>query len=391
MDTSDIEYCELSIVDCLPQIKVIFRDVTALSNDKKFPTDDTKISLFLNSRSKNLNPIHLDFKIIDFRVFKGKINCTGVIDVSSLYLKQFKSYSNLSSFNVLRKISDDTGLGFYSNVQNTDDQMTWLNTGKKVFHFIQDIFDRCYLSDQSFLFGYIDYYYNLTLVDLEQEIKRNIKDQKGVVTVIHGEISDDPNYEETIGPLASCNDIAFQDTNLYFTDYKILNRSTKVSINTGYTTRIKFYDKLNKDNLEFDVEPLSDKSASKIQLRGQVGDNLFKNQNLEYIWGGKLDTNNVHKNWNYAKVQNDRNIFDLEKLGLEIQLPNPNFNLYKFQKVTIQISNQGTTPTQDHINQRLSGEWLIVDIKFRYESKSFRQIVTLFKRDLELSDTELNG
>ena len=311
--------------------------------------------------------------------------------MSSLYLKQFKSYSNLSSFNVLRKISDDTGLGFYSNVQNTDDQMTWLNTGKKVFHFIQDIFDRCYLSDQSFLFGYIDYYYNLTLVDLEQEIKRNIKDQKGVVTVIHGEISDDPNYEETIGPLASCNDIAFQDTNLYFTDYKILNRSTKVSINTGYTTRIKFYDKLNKDNLEFDVEPLSDKSASKIQLRGQVGDNLFKNQNLEYIWGGKLDTNNVHKNWNYAKVQNDRNIFDLEKLGLEIQLPNPNFNLYKFQKVTIQISNQGTTPTQDHINQRLSGEWLIVDIKFRYESKSFRQIVTLFKRDLELSDTELNG
>ena len=94
MDTNDIEYCELSIVDCLPQIKVIFRDVTALSNNKKFPTDDTKISLFLNSRSKNLNPIHLDFKIIDFRVFKGKINCTGVIDVSSLYLKQFKSYSN---------------------------------------------------------------------------------------------------------------------------------------------------------------------------------------------------------------------------------------------------------------------------------------------------------
>jgi hypothetical protein len=185
--------------------------------------------------------------------------------------------------------------------------------------------------------------------------------------------------------------LGFIDSNFYFKDYRIINRSTKVSINTGYATKIKFYDKLQKDNLEFNVEPLTDKTASKIQLRGAVGDSSFKNQNLDYVWGGKLDSDNVHKNWNYAKIQNDRNIFELQKMGLEVDLVVPNYNLYMFQKVRVLISNQGPTPTQDHINARLSGEWLIVDIKFRYDRGVFRQVVTLFKRDLELSEAELKS
>ena len=42
------------------------------------------------------------------------------------------------------------------------------------------------------------------------------------------------------------------------------------------------------------------------------------------------------------------------------------------------------------INNRLTGEWLIIDIKFNYDiSSGLTQVVTLVKRELELSDEEL--
>jgi hypothetical protein len=391
LDSRDVEYFELSIVDNVPSLKLTFRDTLGLTNEKKFPTDDTKISVFLNSRSKNLPSIHLDFKIIDFKIFKAIYNCVGVIDVNPLYIKTFKSYPKSSSFEVLKKISDETGLGFYSNLKSTSDQMTWLNTGKKLIHFIEDVYHRSYISDQSFLLGYIDYYYNITLVDLEKEIKRDIKDDKGVLTIVTGELTDDSSYKETVAPIRLTNDYVSIDSNLYFTDYKILNRSTKISINRGYTTEIRFYDRGEKGNLKFKVEPLTDKSGSKIQLRGQPKDNSFKNENLDYQWGGKLDSDNTHKNWLYSKVQNERNLFDLEKVGLELELPNPNFNLYRFQKVSVGISNQSATFTQNHFNQRLSGEWLISEIKFVFKEKVFRQILILVKRDLEVSTKELKS
>jgi hypothetical protein len=323
---------------------------------------------------------------------RGSDTCVGFLDVSELYVKQYKSFPNLSSYQALKKIAEQIGLGFNSNIDSTDDTMTWLNAGMKVSEFIDSIYEKSYASDASFLLGYIDYYYNINFVDLEKEISRDIKDDKGIIMTVSRDLVESETSTtttEAVSPLLLSNDIVFQETNSYFDDYRIINSSTGISIKNGYTTKVKFYDRLQQDNQEFNIEPITDKSGSKIQLRGQQGDNSFKDTNLEYLWSGKLDTDNIHKNWNYASAQNDRNILELEKLILEIQVVNPNYNLYKFQKILVQISNQTQTVTQNHINQRLSGEWLIVDIKFRFTNSRFRQVVTLMRRDLELSVKEL--
>ena len=98
-----------------------------------------------------------------------------------------------------------------------------------------------------------------------------------------------------------------------------------------------------------------------------------------------------HSNFLYAVIQNERNLLDLEKIGLEIELPTPNYNYYKFQKVYVIISNQTANVQQGLVNQRLTGDWMITDIKFRIADKRYRQIINLVRRDLSKAVGEVRS
>jgi LAS superfamily LD-carboxypeptidase LdcB len=79
------------------------------------------------------------------------------------------------------------------------------------------------------------------------------------------------------------------------------------------------------------------------------------------------------------------------KISIDIQLPNPNFNLYKLQKIAISFVNQSPTPTQGGIMWALTGDWLIVDISFLYKGGSVKQIIKAIKRELSLSPEDIQN
>jgi hypothetical protein len=74
---------------------------------------------------------------------------------------------------------------------------------------------------------------------------------------------------------------------------------------------------------------------------------------------------------------------------MEIELSFPNFNLYKFQKIKIVLSSNTQTVSSVMVNQRLSGDWIVVDIRYNYYDGGIRQMLTMVKRELELSADEL--
>lgn len=384
----EIDFLQLSTFNNMPMIKLVFRDSLNLMKDKGFPLDDSKISVFINPRSKQLKPIHMDFKIIKFSVNKGVYNMTGVIDVNGLYISVYKSYPNMTSFDALKTISKDIGLGFNTNIDDTDDRMTWINTGSKVIDFIDDIIDYSYKSDETYLLQYIDFYYNLTYVDIEKELNRDIKEELGVSNIGIEDISKLENQEQ-VSKLFLTNDAAMSTSNSYFSSYRIINNSTSVSLQEGYLTRVKFYDELKKDFLVFDVDSITSKGDKTILLKGAPQDETFYKENVNLVYTGKIDVDNMHKNFHYSSVQNARNISELEKIGLEINMKTPNYNLYRFQKISVLVSNQASTPSQSHINNRLSGEWLIIDIMYKFDGTSYSQVIKLIKRELELSEEEL--
>jgi predicted chitinase len=386
----DISYFNLTTSSGIPQLKLTFIDSLGLMKDKGFPLDDTKVTVFLNPRTTLLKEIHLTFKVVKFSINQGAYNITGLLDVNGLYVKNFKSYKDKTSFDTLQTIAKDCGLGFGTNLDNTNDKMTWINTGERVVNFIDTVVESSYKSDKTFLMSYIDLYYCLTYVDLQKEFDRDIKKELGVLNMGLEEISKIQD-KERVGRLFLTNDNSMQTSNGYFETYKVINNSTSVSIREGYLTKTKFYDEVSKNFLIFDVDSITSAGNKSIIMKGQPQDENFFKENVNSIYTGKLDTDNMHKNYHYSYIQNTRNLVELEKIALEIEMRTPNFTIYKFQKVYVSISNQASTPAASHINNRLSGEWLIIDISYKFDGIQLVQVFKLVKKELELSPDELSS
>jgi hypothetical protein len=383
---TDISFFQLATDGLMPVVKIIFYDSVNLMKDKGMPLDDSKIKIFINPRNKNLKPILLEFKITVFKVNGSTYTIAGILDVDKLYVKEFKSFRSVTSHQALQSIIREMGLGFNTNIDDTNDSMTWINTGQRVYNFINSILETSYKSDESFLFGYIDYYYHFNYVDIEKELNRNIKEEMGISSFGLEEAVQIKDKEK-LASLFLTNDKTHENTNTYISNYKIINNSTNISILEGYLTKVKYYDDINKDLLVFDVDSITSK-GDKIILKGAPQNEDFFRNNIDAKYLGKLDIDNTHKNYNYSYIQNIRNITDLQKISLVIELSTPNFNLYRFQKIQVIITNT-PTPSQSIINNRLSGEWLIIDIKFEMSRGRFYQKIQLVKRDLELSPDEL--
>ena len=391
IEPRDITSFSLSNDSFLPKLKIVFSDSQNLMADKGFPLDDSKIKIFVNSRDENLKPIFMQFKIVSFSINNGLYNIEGVADIPKLYLTKFESFSKMTSYEVLEKIAKDCGLGFNSNIENTDDRMTWINPSMARWRFISDyVLKRSYKSDESFLWCYVDFYYNLNYVDVSKELDREVDEQMGIST---SGLKAAGGSKETsdVNKLYLTSDGSMKDSNNYFNRYKIVNNSTKVSLNKGYRHHVKFYDMLNKDFLIFDIDSITSKGDKTIILKGAPGDDEFFKEHVLNTYMGRMDKDNVHKNYHYSYVQNTQNVEDLTKIALQISLPTPNYNIWRFQKLNVVISNQAPSPSATMINNRLSGGWMIVNIKLSVSGGKMSQDVLLVKRELELSPDEMKA
>jgi len=202
IEYKDMSYFELYHEGILPAIKITFIDRNGIFKDRGFPVDDTIISIFLYSRSKRLRSINMDFKISNFKdLGQNEFSIVGVVNITEIYLRKFKSYSKKTSFEALKELAKECELGFCSNISNTNDKMTWINTGLTNYQFIDDIVKNSYLNDSAFLNCYIDFYYNLCYVDVEKELTRNNELDKMIISDGKNEFTSDPEQDENIAPL----------------------------------------------------------------------------------------------------------------------------------------------------------------------------------------------
>lgn len=381
----------LSSRGLLPTIKVVFTDTLNLMSGKGMPLDDSKFTVFLNSRTPSLRPIFMEFKISNFSKSGTTYTMEGICNVNKFFLREFESYSNMSSFDCLKEFARRADLGFNSNVDGSDDIMNWINPGTKGAKFVKDVISSSYRSDESFIWCYVDFFYNLNYIDVEEALKIDISEQVGVKNSGLENINGLTDKPEETNPLWLSNDASLDQTNQYFRDYKVINNSTNISLNNGYLAKSKFYDINDKNYLIFDIDSITSEGDKTIILKGSPQDMDFFNSHIRAVYVGKLDSDNMHENFNYAVVQNEQNITDLQKIGLSIKLENPNYNLYRYQKVFITISAPTSYPQKSQVSERLTGDWLIIDIDFVTIKGEVHQKVNLIRRELSLSPEELEN
>ena len=389
----------------LPYIDIEFIDTNYVIIDDNFPLDDSVISIFVKPSDDTLMPIRMDFKIFEFyanKDTKGQETMTfiikGYINVDDLYLLDFKAYEG-TSYDVIREMCKEYGLGFATNVSSTSDKMTWLNFNEYNLKFINNIILHSYKGDDTFLFGYIDFYYNFNYVDIETALKEDVSKQVN--------INDNKKYDKDqpaqVTPLTLSNHPDKESTNMFISSYLVDNKSTSTNINSVYNNFVTYYDQGEMAYRSYLLDAISDTSDgnSIIMKGGGKDNNVLCTAQKNYDWYGKIDTDNVHKNYLYAGLQNKNNLDFLQKLKLVVVLDKPNFNLYRFQKVNVELYNmsktsdeipnansntikeQGYDQYKEKIIHKLSGEWLITGINFVFDrADGNHQEITLIKREL---------
>lgn len=378
----------------VPKVRFTFEDTKEIMKGELGPKDNTTMDLFLNSTSKNLKSIHIKFKIEEFLQGKAdpgqKYTIKGAINIPDLYIINNNSYND-TSFGALRQISKELGIGFNSNIDNTDDKMPWRNSNKKPYEFINEIISRSYISDDSYMGGYIDYYYCFNYVDLEKEMNRDISNDVGIESSGY---SEQPQKSESdrIVKILLTNDKSQKSSCFFIESFTTRNDSTKKSMTDGSLTVTKSYDRNTKTFEVFKVDSTTSDGSKSIILKGDENDSKYFEENIKTKFTGKIDTDNVHKNYNYALTQNRINLDTLNKIALNVKMPTANFNLYKFQKVNVQIVNDTQTPAQtDKFNYRYSGEYIIADITFNWNKGRMSQDLRLVKKELGKSPEEIKN
>lgn len=385
----DVLRFELTYDDLLPNCKLTFYDSLGLiSSPERMPKNDSKFDIFLNSGSSVLKSIHLKFKIKEYQVnTNGSITMTGIVDVDDLYKVQFKSYSG-TSFSVLKEITTNMGFGFNSNITDTDDSMKWLRAGSKTNEYLRQIINHAYISDESFLVGYFDFYWCFNFIDVEKEWRRDVKSDVGIIS--QGITS--LGSEEKIVELVLTNDVSQNNTPFFFTNFKLNNNSTLNTTTSGTYTKLRYYDRSSKAFIDFNVDSQSGDTYKMEILKSDTNVSPELDNNFDTYYGGVIDLDNVHKNYIYALIQNDRNFRNLVSISAVAEILSPNYNLYKYQKVRVTIVNQKQTPSNETlIDERLSGEWMILDIAYIWSLGRLSQRITIARKELSKTKEELQN
>jgi hypothetical protein len=375
----------------IPKCLITFVDSQNMMKEVGYPQNNTKFEIFIHSKSESLKSIHLKFKVEKFKNLQTTYTILGILDIPGgdmLYNVNYNSYKG-TSFEVIRSICKEVGIGFNSNINNTDDSMTWVLTGKKTYEEIKEIMKRSYITDTSFMSGYIDFYYCFNYVDMEKEMKRDISSDVGLETGI-----ENPDKSNEIVNINLINETSMNKSCFYFEIEKSTQDSTSKSIKIGHKTKIKYYDTKKKSILVFDIDGATTDGSKSIILKEPKKEKKAVDSNSTTIDLGKIDTDNVHKNYLYAIVVNKRNLDEMGNNEMLIRIPSTNLNLYKYQKVNVKVVNTATTPTDtSRIIWRESGEWIIDDISFVFErvngQKKFFQMIRLCRKELGKTPDEM--
>lgn len=379
--------------DYLPTLHIIYDDVYNILHDIGMPGDNGKVVVILPSKSDNLSDIFLEFKIISFKT-KGivdnhnkQIEISGILNVENILIKNFESFKDKTSFEVCKELAEEIGLGLMSNVTASNDRMTWLNTGMNRYKFLSnEVIKKAWIGESSFVWSFIDFYYNINYVDVEKALNEDINNIKWIA-------KKDDTEDSIVIPPNLTNDMSMKDTNIFFAGEKVINNSTETSILRGYLRDISYYDvdgnwsEKAGSYKEYTLDTITTQDKNNVvYLKGEPGDVTFYNNNRTYHYLGKIDTANMHPDYLWAEMQNRENVLDLQKISMNITIPRPNFNIRRFEKVNLTFVNNNVNATERTRNFKLNGEWLITGISFIWSGKNYYQNLTIVKREITYNE-----
>ena len=421
-DENEIVRLTLDVTDFYPTISVTVASANGVFISTSYPKDGDPVSLFIRSKIEEFKPIRLDFEITyvnsapstDSSGEKIAFTINGIIRIPNLHTEVCKAFRNLSSYDTLAKVAKDLKLGFASNETETVDKMNWICPFDSYKNFIQDTTEAAYKNDSSFYTSFIDHYYHLNFVNLNNQFAENFNIDDAIASLSNlKDYGKDQKNKTANTPMILSNMDNVKGSSMFIDKYTLLNNTGLIGINNGYRRYLQFYDDSLIEDTDpknkyksFAIEAMTTKgSENKHPGKGRTIDGkdegIYSTHN-KYKWlgvqYGDKKVKNVHDNYHYAKILNWQNKIELDKMVFHAVLPQANFNLYRGQRVPVVIINSGDTlrkqvtkdsednakrPISMTYDTFLSGYYVVKGMKYTYDSDEiiFRQEVFLTRRE----------
>lgn len=363
---NDIRFFNLTIGDFLPELRVSVTDSRGVFNLSSYPKDGDVLMLYIRSSDEEVyKPIRMDFDIINVDAPPVSNSSQGApaenqsnpalkpvtytfecrVKIPGMFTEECKGYDNMSWFDTLLEISESLKIGFASNVDDTSDNMSRIcayDTNRK---FILDHTASCYKSDNHFFTTYIDPYYYINLVDINNQMQYDDNLEESLVSLLNDLTDTKNNNEPAIAEsklFLSNLEKGLMGTDKYIHAYSLENNAAEVTLLNGYKRTVQYYDDSDKVYRQFKIDPLtSDNLPDNLHpLRGRNDEDRYKKE-VKYKYLGNQSSvesdGNTHENFLYSQVHNFQNQRELDKLYLVAELPKANMGLYCWQKVPIII------------------------------------------------------
>jgi hypothetical protein len=374
------------------------------------PKDGDIASVFIRALNDTFKPIRNDYRITnvmgkgaDTEGRMGVYSITGELFIPHLYDEVVVSYKG-TSYNVLKEIARELKLGFASNETETGDEQTWINPRADYREFIFSIADHAWKDEKSFFEVFVDAYYNLNFINVNNQFSEDTNVDLALLTNLqisdsYGGETNEQRLTENTGNTSKIltNWTDYRGTPGFVHKYNVENRSNLVSEAYGYKTYTQFFEQNSEQYWSIYVDPLNTDGAAgnKIILKGRSTkpgapkEEYWKTQ-ARHVWGGiqySAPEGNAHEKYNYAKVWNQRNNAELEKMTLTVELERGNFNIYRGERLPlilvvmsdIQYQNILNPPEQEQpepmypsptMDKFYSGYYMVSGMSFVYTPNS---------------------
>lgn len=405
IDFQDVLKFNLKSTGVLPEISLSIRDRYNLLSSLATPGADNDMQVcILPPIEDAYKKIKIKFYISSYKQVGEYINITGVYKVPSLFSSRFQSLGKISTYELFNWASNETGLGFVTNVEENNYDSRWIYCNdKSILEILQEQIRISGDSSGRIVFDWwIDLWNNINLCNIyDRWVNKDTIDDMMIWTT--GQIGEiDPNVKiEPMRIQALLNNLyVSRNTELYVLDYKIVN-NTGSGISKGTD---KCYSIWNDKMKEW-------------------RDNLIQDSDIKYDIYTKYEY--LGENWNdddfdYILAPYIRDAF-LQKLNsqiIEVTLQSPllglmrgdqiifnwyiNDSMYKWKKEGLEnigtiektITNQIEDIYKENnadcdfvLNNKVSGQYTIIGHTIDYDKDSgWRYNLKLSRPQIDIPD-----
>lgn len=385
----------------IPTIHISLIDTVGTFTSVSFPRKNPLLTIYVAKSHPKLSSLSQTFLITDINSIplEGSMiryDLTGELYVPNINGNVIRSYPNMTSQDAIQKIARDLGLGYASNEESFSDNMTWINPNLNYKTFIQLIASHAYKNESSFFECFINRYYQICLVNVENQLKPFESDKdipKGYAATSPEQLElsrtnltpEEIDLDTEVPIVLSNGSNLGVGSDFRILEYSMIGENGAILKTSGFRKRIQLYQHGEADALKkWYVEPLSTASpdGKAIHQTPELED-YTREENGIVKWMG-TDYGNSHPNYKFAKLQNHHNCKETEKHLLRVKLDGINHNIDRGSRVAVDIySTRLKKANDDAFNDELnsndsqrdpnvvSGETAAAQIKDEYLSGAY--------------------